>query len=328
MQVFYLEKYSSDDLIELAKKENQTVSRRSLHDLPQWGLLPLATPYGRAPGEGVGRYWTPEQASVFQWQMRMRRDRPGVSRGELTLIPVFFWLSMGEDWVPLEQARRALATWRRWYRNASRRRIKTNELRELERHPDVHAALSIGALNRSDLRAEIKQLPELEDLAGRAKFYGKLRGPLADSISDEEQFERIQMHQRALSALELGLNALDSLSDEQLREVQRGYAADISPKVEQLGGEQRAAEWLRRNELPASCANAFTRIGYLVHEQRDLHAAQIAATGSLTSLAFTRLFTKVALAERTNETARQTAERQSDRRQAKRRVAARKRRRN
>jgi hypothetical protein len=327
VQVVYSERYVSADLIALAGLEEVRLSERSLHDLPKWGLLALASTEGRAPRKGVGRFWTAEQAVVFHSQMRMRASRPTVGRGELALVPVFFWLYAGEEWVPLLQARRALATWGRWYRSVSRHRAVTNALRELERQPDVQYALKTGAMTRDELHAELTKLPAMTDIRGRAEFYGKLRGPLAERLNPEETRERIEAQEQAMQAMEAGINSLQWASDKQLRDVQRRYAQEIGQEAERRrakDGDQATVEFLLRIELPASCANAFTRLGRLLQDEKEVGLAyRITRAGVPASLAMSHLFTRIAVAQDTTKTSLEAAAKARSRRATQRRRSAR-----
>jgi hypothetical protein len=300
VQVSYLDRYRSTDLIALAAGEGVKLTERTLHDLPAWGLLPLATPEGRSPGKGVGRTWTRDQAMVFHIQMRVRAARGGgVRRGDLANVPVFFWLLEGEPWVPLAQARRALATWLRWYRTLSRRRAIIHTIHELERHPDVRAALKTGAMTRRDLEAESRSLPPMSELAARAAFFGKLRGPLADQVPPSEQTRRVATKESAMRDLEVGARAFGAAADDDLREVQGEYQQDIQPYIGGLrtrGGDAAVADALHTWELPAACANTFTRLGRHFQAQEETKLIRVIKEGTRTSLSLSEFLGQAAIA--------------------------------
>jgi hypothetical protein len=101
--------YRRSDLLAVAKDEGvpdfTDVMRR---DWVAVGLLAEAT--RELPGRfGARYYWPSAQVDVFRAVLRRRRDERG-SRRQLCNVPIAYWLLLGEEHVPLRQARRALAT--------------------------------------------------------------------------------------------------------------------------------------------------------------------------------------------------------------------------
>jgi hypothetical protein len=101
---------TADDLVADAQALDFPATRRLITDWVRLGLLDH--PGRRSLGRGRGQakaVWPPNQRRLFQ---ELAKKRPTVAQlGPLFNMPVYLWLSWGDDYVPLRQARRALATW-------------------------------------------------------------------------------------------------------------------------------------------------------------------------------------------------------------------------
>jgi len=178
--------YTSDDLIELAAAEQITISTRGIRDWPVWGGLAPATPIGRGPSKGVDRVWTAEQAQVF---MRVARARhAGNSRARVVNLPAFFWLVVGEEYVPIAQVRRAMATWIARYQRLSNREVR----RSTDQYAAVHRARNLGAEmfpHASDellYRARERYRPTFDALETKLQDQGISPEEILKRLIDEE----------------------------------------------------------------------------------------------------------------------------------------------
>jgi hypothetical protein len=313
----FLERYSLQDLVALGRSEGVKLSERALHDLPAWGLLPLATTEGRAPGEGVGRYWTREHAIVFSGQLQARATGT-TTRGMLVNIPVAAWLLQGESWAPLEQVRRALATWLNWYRHLTPRAIERVTLHTLRHRRDVTLALQQGAMTKADLVAEAKSVPARTDAAAYAAFFGKLRGPLADAARPEEQDRLVANRAADTAAFDAGVDALSAASDELLRETRELYFENLRLSLNRQSTPAAVTRMIGEREVPAACANVFSVLGKLVEARREEGSVKrFIQEGVQASLALSSLFVQIENARLTGEGTTDTSNRVHSHRSAK-----------
>jgi hypothetical protein len=296
----FLERYSLQDLIELARSENVGLSERLMHDLPAWGLLPFATTEGRAPREGVGRYWTREQAIVFYGQIRARAAGR-TSRGDLANIPVAGWLLGGESLAPLHQVRRALETWLRWHASLTPQVIERVALHTLRARPDVELALKKGVITRADLVAETRVVPPRTDVAAHAEFFGKLRGPMAERVGPNEQARRIANRAADSVDFDIGVDAFPTASDELLRAVRELYFNNLKTLLDQKT-TTTVAEILGKLEIPSACASTFSMLGKVVQlRQQEAGVQKFVEEGVQASAALSSLFVQIENALRTSK---------------------------
>src|SRR5664280_91311 len=128
-----------DDLIADARLLGCKATQRSIMDWQSLGLLDYPEPQGGA-GKGRGSkksLYGANQRKLFRALQQKRGARTGVK--DLTVIPVWFWLYWGDDYVPLRQVRVALTTWVRAYHRANKRqadRLADEILRQID-HPDA-----------------------------------------------------------------------------------------------------------------------------------------------------------------------------------------------
>ena len=97
-------------MLEAASGKGVRISRRLMTDWIGHGLLasPSAPGKGRASGRAQGT-WPRPQLELFAALATLRAEGLGVQA--LCPLPVWYWLTRGDDWVPLSQARRAFKTW-------------------------------------------------------------------------------------------------------------------------------------------------------------------------------------------------------------------------
>jgi hypothetical protein len=115
--------YTASEVIEQARRQGFQVSNRLLVDWVGRGFLDRPLKTGRGPGGGRGTAlgrWPDNQRRLFFELLEQRKTVKHVI--PLCDIVVGMWLYFGDEYVPLRQARRALATWAGFYRRGSRRR--------------------------------------------------------------------------------------------------------------------------------------------------------------------------------------------------------------
>jgi hypothetical protein len=104
--------WDADGLIASAEAEGLTASPRLLRNWIDEGLLDRRLVRGRGPRRGVARgVWSENQRQLFLLLLG-KRQREAVRRDStLANIPVWLWLTRGDDHVPTTQVQRALRTW-------------------------------------------------------------------------------------------------------------------------------------------------------------------------------------------------------------------------
>jgi hypothetical protein len=286
-------RFTSNELVALAQAHDPSFKPRTLADWPGYGLLAEAEREGRGPSRGVGRSWTAPQAIVFLSVVRLRKDGKR-RRSDLANVPVFLWLVFGEDYVPLGQVRRALATWAAAVPRLSERRFRVDLYHHLLRHPDIQARLESGLESKEGLQAQLRQAPHAAQRQHVPEFFAAvLRSDPASSETIADAAARYQLSQ---AELDRGIALLPDAPDSILRtarllylhgNIQTPISAGKFPSQEQL---QRHA----RSELTTSSANVLT---YLTRAADEVEAARFAAASASTSIAYSRLMALLALAE-------------------------------
>jgi hypothetical protein len=139
------------DLVRRAAAAGFEIKPRLITDWASIGLLDHAEPRGLGRGKGKSYTWPAEQAGLL---LTILQKRETVSRITLLNIPVATWLIWGDQYTPLRQAKRALATWatatvRVGPEKASR---STKAILEQLDHPDATSA------DRKQLRDLMQQI--------------------------------------------------------------------------------------------------------------------------------------------------------------------------
>ncbi len=103
--------YSKAELVVAAKAHGFPVSERLVTDWVSVGLLdrPIRRGLGQGGGRGSQARWPENQRRLFL-SLLPHRAR-GAHIAALENMPVWIWLTWGDEYVPLRQVRRALATW-------------------------------------------------------------------------------------------------------------------------------------------------------------------------------------------------------------------------
>lgn len=102
-------RFSRKELVQSAVDAGHAnTTKRLVTDWAAIGLLDLGTERGRGRGKGKVYLWSENQRRLFLVLL----DKHGtVARPTLLNIPISLWLIWGDGYVPLRQARRALASW-------------------------------------------------------------------------------------------------------------------------------------------------------------------------------------------------------------------------
>jgi hypothetical protein len=288
-------RFTSSDLLELARGHDPRFSRRLVSAWPALGLLAPAAREGRGPRRGVGRTWPWEHVLVFI-AVVAARARGSERRSDLANLPVFRWLLLGEEFVPLEQVHRALNTWATAARSLSQGRFRIDLYQHLLKHPEVRARLAAGEQERLDLQRSLREAPGASESAEVAALLAQQVSPLGTPPKTTDAL--VERYRRTRAAFDVGLSALPELSDEVLPLTRERYLENnIASK---LNGDINMPDLIRHfgTESETACANAVTFIGVVLNEIEEAKLASYVDAGTRASLALTRFFATAAIAER------------------------------
>ncbi|MCL5284105.1 MAG: hypothetical protein M1330_05305 [Armatimonadetes bacterium] len=203
--------YTSEILIEEAKREGFIVSERLITDWVELGLLDRPGKRGLGRGRGSIAVWPENQRHLFINLLDKRRE---VNRiGPLCNIPVWLWLYWGDAYVPLRQVRRALRTWgesqgvpRKGVSWKQGRKAGGNLVKQIS-HPDAKVkdrkALQeavVGMLSRGEFDRE-RLLPLVRRVFDPHNT-GKDRGPAGAPFSPDGIVTMIEARHKALLQLD------------------------------------------------------------------------------------------------------------------------------
>lgn len=252
-----------DALVRAAEERGITLSRRTLVEWVQQGLVAPPRRKGLGRGKGVAVDW-PERQFRVALAVLDKRGPQARSPSTLADIPVWFWLRWGESYAPLIQVRRAMGTW-----IAKKETVAFPGARVNARA--IVSQLAHPSADRSDKRQLVEELM-LGAHRGRLDL-DKIRR-LAERVHDPNGSRVMQVLDlapspeaviKAFFARRRALDMLkeDVLTDDEFRAVRlhyvasrEGYLASASPSD------------LRR-ELDDVCLNLLTLIGLTVrvHEE-------------------------------------------------------------
>lgn len=237
------------DLCRLAEAVGVDLTPTMRRDWTRVGFLAPSTPEGRRglSGAGVGRYWTPEQAQVYQTVLGRYAEQPRPPRYALANLPLAFWLLLpdGEVFVPLVQVRRALATFAAaaWKEERIRRMVT--------RH-----ALALPKAAAADLPLqELIEEAVAEDVATRPLHADSEW--LVDALTRRTAVDRAtanRIREDSKAALR-GLATFRELDDDVFRLARERYRDTYLPKL--------APDVLAEN----SCADLLTVLGAIAGER-------------------------------------------------------------
>ena len=130
-------RYTAADLRAQATRRGSPVSSRLITDWVEKGLLNRPQVRGLGRGKGTLATWPEEQLRLF---LLLLDKRTKIKRAAtLCNLPVAIWMIYGEQYVPLRQVRRALATWAEAYTTVKHGRAERTALQLLDQvaHPDA-----------------------------------------------------------------------------------------------------------------------------------------------------------------------------------------------
>jgi hypothetical protein len=176
-----------------ARERGFQIRRRWILNWVQLGLLegPTRASRGKGGGSGTQRLWSASQQSLFLATLDVHRRTPSIPA--LCNIPVWLWLTAGEEYAPLSQVRHALVTWARassGARLAAGRRVMQQTVRVIA-HPrapgaDKRALRDAGAemllTNQFDEGRIRELLDAVIDPLGTRKPRGPAAAPLTADI--------------------------------------------------------------------------------------------------------------------------------------------------
>jgi hypothetical protein len=247
-----------DDLFTRAQALGVGLRPRMRREWTGLGFLAPSTPDGRSGvGRGVGRYWTRGQLVVFE--VVLAGYHAGKPRWQLANVPIAFWLLLadGDQYVPLVQVRRAVAT----FASAAWTRQRLEDVV----HRRVRSAPAAA-------RAERKLVERLEGLLDHELAVALADGSLALPawLADQETRVALPAGVERQAAVEIaadleagrrGLKLYGGASDDAYRAARaryREWATYYPPAlVEQAGGLQHRWGELSEN----ACADLLMELG-------------------------------------------------------------------
>ncbi|SRR6266567_797268 len=212
-----LRTYSQEEMLAYARARGCPLSAWTFRDWIKVGLLGAAKIHswpGRGHGSGSVARWSPQQFALFQLLVAHKQAFPCESNAPYCNLPVWRWLYWGDrSDVGLEQVKRALRTWQRWYQgNAQKKRSVRKHVRELvamtaSRHARGTRTLISDLTNMAMTEESLDEatLREIFTLIIDPKGIGEVRGLQGREFTPEQLSRRISL--QALAA-QLDLAAL------------------------------------------------------------------------------------------------------------------------
>ncbi len=102
-------RHTGTDLLNAAAACGRHATPRLLRDWVELGLLDHPKRRGLGRGRGVVATWSTNQRELFLDLLDLRAA--GFAIANMCGLPVWAWLRLGDDYVPLPQVRRAMQTW-------------------------------------------------------------------------------------------------------------------------------------------------------------------------------------------------------------------------
>lgn len=221
--------YTSDDLLREAKAKGFQASSRMILDWTEQGLLDRPEKRGLGQGKGSTAYWPENQFRLFLVLLEKRKETSRI--GPMFNIPVWLWLAWGDDYVPLRQVRRALATWgesvgipQRGVPWGQARKAAKELVRQVS-HPksepkDRHALQEalFDMICNSTLDQE--RLYMLVEAVFDPKHTGRPRGPMGAKITAQNIVDMIVARHRVILQL-------PDISDDLFNQARSAYLASL-----------------------------------------------------------------------------------------------------
>ena len=203
--------YTAEELVELASLNGLTATARLIRDWVSLGLLDRPRKRGLGRGKGTIATWGQNQATLFLALLRQRRDNTS-SVHALCNLPVSLWLYSGDDYAPLSQVRRALATWSPRARSSSYNRALAAASEVVERFANPGAPAEAKRHLR-DAIADIQAGVELDSSSLLRKAERVIdpavapKGPDEAPISAQHYVRHVERMDRVIAGLSAVTNA-------------------------------------------------------------------------------------------------------------------------
>lgn len=223
------------ELVLLAAGLGRAVTPRLVDDWVSLGLLDRPIRRGLGRGRGSVSGWSVNQVNLFEQLLRAR----GTARRIKTLcnIPVWLWMAWGDDYVPLRQTRKAMATW------------AEGSSRTPWGHARAAALAAAGALPSSVGPKARRAVVQLLTEALERGALDEVR--LSQTLSGASEVDdRIRILRARFDAL----SAISSLPDETYLEARASYRA-LKPPTR--SGNQDLQE-----RITSACLDLLTLIGF------------------------------------------------------------------
>jgi hypothetical protein len=228
------------------------VKRRLLTDWVSLGLLDSPLTHGRGRGRGVGRSWPEEQAELFLILLKKRLSLRTVT--PLANVPVFTWLVWGDRWVPLRQARKALATW-----TGAHSRVSSTRARRTARELVRQVA---GPRARRDDKRQLVDL--IERFAGGAPLdEAALQQAVARLLPEDGRLFARGYAQLVQCTIEAALK-LDAVEDDVFELARASYqtsAAAYLASGPATAADANATPRIHEEVVNSACRDLLTQIG-------------------------------------------------------------------
>jgi hypothetical protein len=158
-------------------------------------------------GKGTSATWPETQRQLFVTLLGKRSETPAFNG--LCNVPVFVWLYFGDNWVPLRQVRRALATWSKSASGASWQlaRARAAEQVRIVAHPQApkrdREALTV-ALAKKLYSSRLDTFEDLRDLFERVmdpERTQRPRGPASAPLDVASVVDSLEARRLAVARL-------------------------------------------------------------------------------------------------------------------------------
>ena len=245
--------YRAEDLLELARQNGFSATRRLIVDWVSLGLLDQPDRRGLGRGNGSTAGWNQSQAELFIELLgfRQRPDNPVTHVAGLANLPVFGWL-WAYPGVPLRQVRRALQTW--CGRNRTRKNPHLGAARTVAReitkqldnpHASQRDRRELRRLLEQTMRERTFDVEQIRPAVARVfdpHDLGLERGPSAAPATTEAAVRLLHGH--ATGFLNLDTFTDDEYEDARLiyRQSRREYANDWAEFASKPNGSPFAFE--------------------------------------------------------------------------------------